>query len=89
MAFSVKELSSSLAANPGENAWMVVIGCDSRSVLAGCTGTPPPRQHAVRLDPIDSAQGLKSAKDLDALKEAMNATLERLSYLEGIPDPKA
>src|SRR5947209_16298718 len=75
MTFWFKDLAFTLAATKdGDKAWMVMIGCGPKSARQDdCgTGTQPP----TRLDPIDSAHGLKDVKDLVALKQALKIMLE-------------
>ena len=76
MAFSTSELATSLPANTGNRAWVVVVGCGSVSRLADdvpCISGTDRRDFA-----IDHTQGL-TKEDLAALKVALDLALQRIT----------
>lgn len=78
MAFSTKELAAPLPVVPSENGWVVVIACGPQSVLAAGCGTGTETRRA----PLDSAHGLKTSRDLEVLKDAMDRLLKKIGTLE-------
>jgi hypothetical protein len=77
MAFHLRDLS--FAIDPAsDRSWMLVIGCGAASVVDHVNTQVKRARH----DAIDLMHGVKTLDDINALRQELNACLEKLKIIE-------